>query len=688
MERDTIFVVDDDQDDIAAIRGALSDDYVVLEANDDASSLAIMERLLDRLQLIILDTSSPYFDGMGLLSDMRSRGWLKSVIVIMVTSDETREPQSRLLSFGMKHVITRPFDEVAVKDCVENALRGRSDVPAAKTIIVETEKQKNLLTYSNVFLYEYDHATGISHIDARYKNYLRGDWGVFKLDNPELVKSAIYRPDYEKFTDFLSSDAPESYMTVDVRLLTVAGGFEWFRIEKMHYEDEHDVHTVLAFRDASSEMQAREKLDFLSHSDRLTQIPNLQAFLHNTAQMFEEHPDEPFIMIRTGIERFAILNQIYGRNEGDRLLRYIAVKLQETIESESSGTYCRIGADNFVACIPDHEGNAASMMSVLQESLRAYPINFEIALNFGLYRVDDRTVRIDEMIDRAATAQKTIKGNYSRHFAAYDAALREQDENERMIVLNMHDALNNAQFEMFLQPKCDMRTGDIIGSEALVRWIHPSRGMISPGAFIPLFEKSGFITEIDRLILREACSTLRKWLDEGLAALPISINISRADLYNPHLLDDILDVTEQYEIPHELLGLEFTESSFVFDNSVVAELTELLKQNGFCVLLDDFGSGYSSLNALKDIYVNILKMDLRFLHSSEDTERANSILCSVCKMAQDIGLDIIVEGVETADQANLLMSIGVNCAQGFYYYRPMPVEDYEHELRKQMLRDE
>ena len=227
-----------------------------------------------------------------------------------------------------------------------------------------------------------------------------------------------------------------------------------------------------------------------------------------------------------------------------------------------------------------------------------------------------------------------------------------------------------------------MDTGKIIGSEALVRWIHPSQGIISPGEFIPVFEKNGFISELDAFVLRKTCQMIRKWLDDGKKVYPVSVNVSRTDLYNPNLLEQIQECVERFDVPHELIAFELTESAFVSDNMQLYNLAKLLQENHFNVMMDDFGSGYSSLNSLREIPVDVLKIDLKFLPPSTDDKRGNVILQSIVEMANQLGLEVVVEGVETIEQAEFLLSIGCRNAQGYYFYRPMPVSEYERCLEE------
>ena len=382
-----------------------------------------------------------------------------------------------------------------------------------------------------------------------------------------------------------------------------------------------------------------------------------------------------------------MINQMYGTKEGDNILRYIGVKIQEWAGPIlEMSTYCRISSDMFCVCMPAEAGSIQEIIDFIQTSLHAYPIKFDMIMSFGVYITseEDRTeqISVSTLMDRAASAQRTVKNSYMNHIAYYDSVIRKKEIAEQIIISEMKKALETDQFQVYLQPKCEMDTGKIIGSEALVRWIHPSQGIISPGEFSPVFEKNGFISELDAFVLRKTCQMIRKWLDDGKKVYPVSVNVSRTDLYNPNLLEQIKECVERFDVPHELIAFELTESAFVSDNMQLYNLAKLLQENHFNVMMDDFGSGYSSLNSLREIPVDVLKIDLKFLPPSTDDKRGNVILQSIVEMANQLGLEVVVEGVETIEQAEFLLSIGCRNAQGYYFYRPMPVSEYERCLEE------
>ncbi len=543
------------------------------------------------------------------------------------------------------------------------------------------ERYRIILEQTKTLVLEYDYRTNEFYIDSSINKYLSGDFTAIRLKPIAGLQGIVYRPDMPALLEMLDLTGVSGVLhrERELRLYTAAKAYEWFRVSlSLLVGSQGDKERVIiTINNVHDEVISRKKLEFLAERDQLTKIPNRDTFSDQTRQMLDSDLNTEYVMIRMDIERFRLVDQLFGPEEGDRMLRYFAVKLQESVESEELGTYCRVASDIFAICMPNDPDMVKRLLDQIQLAAQRYPLKYELILSFGLYVIDERFLPINTMLDRAALAQKTIKGNYVTHIAYYDQALKEQEQREQQILAEMNTALVNGQFEVFFQPKCRIDTGTVVGAEALVRWRHPERGLIAPGEFIPLFERNGFITALDSHVWMQTCILIRKWLNQGKKVLPISVNVSRVDLYNPKLLETILAHVDKYDIPRHLLKFELTESSFVADIIQLTEITRELQSEGFRVLMDDFGSGYSSLNSLKDIVVDELKIDLKFLMPSRHDDRAGCILSSVISMAKRLGMTIVAEGVETGDQAEFLQSIGCSIAQGYYYYRPMPVGDYE-----------
>lgn len=565
-------------------------------------------------------------------------------------------------------------------------MKAKKDVDVNKLNQCQNELQKKELMIEelNTFVAEYNFEMDEIYIDSVKDKYILISW------EEELRKrnfaALVYRPDIpmaQDLTAFSEYTPEKNKKTAVLRLFTERHKYDWFRVTAICFFDGNRNRQSISylFTNINERAEIEQNLKFYSEKDTLTALPNMRAFLQSAQVLIEEHPEEEYEIVRMDIERFRIISEMFGIDEGDKLLKFIAVKIQEYLDEEDEVAYCRIASDVFAMCIPVHSYSVDTMIQKLQKAVTEYPKNYEVVLSFGRYYVtkEDREqkVPVSNLVDRAAAAQITIKGNYLQHVAVYDESIRKKEADEAMILSEMNHALENGEFQVYLQPKVNMQTGKIIGSEALVRWQHPGKGLISPAAFVPVFEKNGFIIEIDKYMIRNTCAIIRRWIDSGIPVYPVSVNLSRLNLYNKRIIQDISEYVEEYQIPREYISFEITESAFSGDNSYIKILVEKLQKEHFKVLMDDFGSGYSSLNTLKEIPVDVLKIDLKFLPAGENDEKANLIIKHVVEMAVDLDLMIIVEGVEREEQVEFLTKIGCKIAQGFYYYRPISVLEYE-----------
>lgn len=420
----------------------------------------------------------------------------------------------------------------------------------------------------------------------------------------------------------------------------------------------------------------KSQLEYYYTYDNLTGMYNERAFNELVHTLLINNKNEQYVIIRFDVEQFKIINDLFGLDEGDKILKFIADKIKHF--TDENGICSRINADIFAICAKHSISKNKELVDNITLALKDYPLNFKILPCFGLYIVDNPDINVNHMLDCANLASKTVKESFLKRYAYYDEGLRSSLINKYEIINDMNTALTEKQFVIYLQPKYNVALKKIEGSEALVRWIHPTKGLISPGNFIPIFEQNGFILKLDAYVLEETCKLIRKWIDSKyITPLPVSVNLSRMNLYNTNLCNDIIRIVEQYDIPTELIELEITESAYTNNASQLIDTMTCLQNYGFKILMDDFGSGYSSLNMLKDIPVDTLKIDLKFLSDSDKNHRGNNILKSVVIMANSLHLETIAEGVETKDQLDFLHNIGCNSIQGYYYSKPLPVPEYE-----------
>ena len=526
-------------------------------------------------------------------------------------------------------------------------------------------------------------AIAYSHLNV---NYVRGDWNVRQFLNREYERLSPLSLNRCKMRCTMTGEGA----SVVARLIltcTKAKNLIFLNITVMYKFQEDDCPVITGIhidRDYRHENTYRSVnqgklngvvVDYLATYDELTGIYNKQAFYAKTKEMLLDNPDKNFDLLRINIERFKVLNDLFGESTGDKLLRYIGKFLKEiNLPLCVSG---RLYADNFVVCYEAGKGDSRRMINTLQMVADSFAINNRTILSFGLYRIDDKTLPVSVMCDRANMALWKAKGNFKNPYCEYDKKMRQQVLKEQKIINAMEMAIQNKEFTLYLQPKYDIEKGTIIGAEALVRWISLENGFISPGDFIPVFENNGFVYEVDKFIWEESCRYLRKWLDEGREVHPISVNVSRIDLYDPKLVQHLVDLREKYQLPSQYLELEITESAYTEDPEQIITITRQLREAGFVILMDDFGTGYSSLNMLKDIQIDVLKLDMGFLKSSDYSAKGGNILTAILKMAESLKMQTIAEGVETKEQVEFLKSIGCKYVQGFYYSKPLPVGEFE-----------
>lgn len=423
------------------------------------------------------------------------------------------------------------------------------------------------------------------------------------------------------------------------------------------------------------------RIRYISQRDKLTGLYNRDFFLEQTQTMRRYHADQIFALVRMDIDRFRLFNASFGKQAGDELLIKFADAIRRDMSEIPNSTYGRIESDVFCMCVPYDEDMVLRKITEDIQRVHGLCENYRLDLSFGVYIIPDSNMDIEEAYSYASEAAKKCKEDVRLGYVFYDEEMHRRQLHERQIMNEMEAAIEKRQFQVYLQPKFSLATESPCGAEALVRWIHPEHGLISPGDFIPVFEKNGFIDQLDHYMWESVCQLLHRWLEAGEQVDPVSVNVSRISMYNPNIVKDLLALVETYQVPHKLLNLEITESAYMSNPELMKSVIEELRDNGFVLLMDDFGSGYSSLNTLKDIDMDILKVDMKFLPSGERHVKCEKILASVTRMADWLGMPVIVEGVETKEQRDFLVSIGCAYVQGYYYAKPMPVEDYEQFVR-------
>lgn len=393
--------------------------------------------------------------------------------------------------------------------------------------------------------------------------------------------------------------------------------------------------------------------------DKLTGISNRIRFYDQTQVAIQDLYNN-YAIVLLDIERFKNINDIHGIAEGDQVLRFVARVLQETYGNQNN--YARLHSDMFVFYMSyDKKGEIIKEIEKLRKKISNNPFQYDIVTKFGIYLVNDRSIPVNLMCDRAMMAERTVKGNIMKFCAFYDEHYREEMLRAGQIEQDMEKALTEHQYQMYLQPKYRLKDNSLCGAEVLCRWQHPEKGLIPPNDFIPLFEKNGFILKLDEYMWEEACKNIRRWLDQGRSVVPISVNISRYHIQHNDLEKALMELIHKYDLTPDML------------NRVLDRLQKL----GFKLEVDDFGSGFSSLNLIRNISVDTIKIDKEFLDSEIASEKGKIVVNHTIGMAKDLHLQVIAEGVETKAHVDFLKNSNCDIAQGFYFAKPMPVPEFE-----------
>ena len=421
----------------------------------------------------------------------------------------------------------------------------------------------------------------------------------------------------------------------------------------------------------------QKKVFDLAYVDELTRAPNENAFKEKATELLMENPDLPYMLVCFDIMNFRYINEGYGHLKADMLLRDIAGILSESYSYNE--TFGRLSADRFVGlCIDDDRTleRKEFVSERVEKSTEDIGMKYPIKFKTGIYYIRDKNESIADMIDKANLARKSITAENRSLEAEYRDQLMEETRKQERVESRMHEALDKREFRPYLQPKWDMKTDRIAGAEALVRWVNPDGTIVPPDEFIPVFEKNGFIEQVDFYMLDEICGYIRRMIDEGREVYPVSINQSRYLLYDPNYIIKVQEIMLKHRVPKGLIELEITETVFFNEKDRMLEVMRNLKEFNMNLSIDDFGSGYSSLNLLRDIPFDVLKIDRGFLDESSQSESGKFILRKIVEMAEGLNLKVICEGVETHEQVEMLLDIGCIYAQGFLYSRPIPLEEF------------
>jgi len=432
------------------------------------------------------------------------------------------------------------------------------------------------------------------------------------------------------------------------------------------------------------ELQEDKSIIHAAEKDHLTGLYTKDFFTEYIKQIEKYNPDKTMDVSVINIEHFHLINELYGRKEGDKALICIANTLSELL-NEMNGIGSRTEADYFYI-YNENNDDYDKVLHRLLDSLSKEMPSAHVRLRMGVYKEVDKELTAENWIDRAKTACDRIRGDYSRHIAYYNNEFYEKSKYQEKLISDIEGAITNKDLVVYYQPKYNIQGDEphLRSAEALIRWNHPEFGMISPGDFIPLFESNGLIQKLDHYVWREAAEQVGKWKKKYGMSVPVSVNVSRMDIYYPKLRDDFKTLLKENGLDNNELMLEITESAYADNADQLVNVIEKLRNDGFMIEMDDFGSGYSSLNMLTSIPIDALKMDMKFIRNMQKDEKSMKLVELILDIADFLQVPVIAEGVETEEQLLLLKERGCDVIQGYYFSKPVPPEEFTTFIEREL----
>ncbi|MCR4656235.1 MAG: bifunctional diguanylate cyclase/phosphodiesterase [Lachnospiraceae bacterium] len=560
-------------------------------------------------------------------------------------------------------------------------LRQKSEI--TKEMALTNERHENVNEMVGILVYEYNVGETDHYLSPMFddvfpvnRRMLNNEWSL-------INSLRCHSDDRENFDQFKEDIKRGINSKVTVRLYNRYKVAVWYTIivQALLGMDSKPVRYLWTFQNVDSEMRIKREMEYRTEYDSLTGLYNSEAFYQKVEELIYLWEDKKAAIISIDIDRFRLINDRHGIEAGNKCIQRVGKAIKQCLPKECIAK--RYQADVFSVLLTyESDKDFIDFMSRLTAVVRdddemAAPVS----LVFGIYKISDKGLPIRLMCDRARAVKKQIKGSMISNYAVYDDEIRLKLREQKEIEDEMQMALVNNEFVMYLQPQINIKDNTLYGAEALVRWEHPTKGIMLPGQFIPLFENNGFITNLDRYMWERACAYIKQLRKKGYR-IPISVNVSRLNIGTIDITSTLDGLTKKYGIDKELLEVEITENFFLDDARGLFGEMEELRNRGYMVLMDDFGSGYSSLNMLRNAPVDIIKIDRFFLDEIMATDRGKIIVEASVRMAKQLGLRVIAEGVETKEQLDFLRNIDCDIAQGFYYSKPVSTEEFERLLKE------
>ena len=443
-----------------------------------------------------------------------------------------------------------------------------------------------------------------------------------------------------------------------------------------------EIEVILARVGRIIEMSEGRKLISAAERDELSGLYNRNFYIEYVNRLFRYHSELRLDAVALNIEQFRSINALHGREFGDEVLRTLGAEIRSFL-SETEGIAGRIDADRFgIFC--SRQKDYPELLKRFQQALETVFPDVNIHLRMGVCPWEEEIDPVT-MADRARSANSLVRGNYQQPFKIFDEEMQHRELLNQRLLNDLNRALEEKQFMVFYQPKYDIQCTPpkLTSAEALVRWRHPELGMISPGVFVPLFEGNGLIGLIDNFVWTEAARQVAAWRDRFGFTVPVSVNLSRSDVFDPHLVTQLVRLVRENGLEYSDIKVEVTESAYTDNAQVVLDVIRRLRDTGFEIEMDDFGSGYSSLNMLSDMPIDVLKLDMKFIRNIAVSETDRRLVSLMLDIARYLRVKVVAEGVETVDQLKILQDSGCDLVQGYYFSKPVPPHEFEQLIQKE-----
>ena len=428
-----------------------------------------------------------------------------------------------------------------------------------------------------------------------------------------------------------------------------------------------------------------KNLSTAAYTDITTKIGNRDYFIKKSIELIEREKGKQFTMIGFTIANIGTVNQMYGPSEGDRLIRYVAQRL--STHAKFSGVYALVRTNMFgILMRGQNEADIMKLVNSITDDIKNATDVFEIKLAFGIYCISDDSERISEMMNKMVLAQRSVKADSKVNYAYFDEKIKQKYEENKKMCEEMEQALDAKKFVMFLQPMVDLHVYRIYSAEALVRWEHEEKGLLSPYAFLPVFENTNLMLKLDYYMWEEVCKTIRRWIDNKIEPVPVMVNISPMHLESAGFVHVLSELIDKYKLQRDMVVLELPERALTSQGKDVLEVIRIIAKEGYKLCIDNFGSLHSPVNLLRDLPFEMVKLDRKFLVDNSQNEAGETILRYLIAMAKELDLTVVTEGVETLEQVNFLTELGCDIAQGYYFSKPVNLRDFDS-LNKKIKRE-